>query len=483
MTDRRAFLDAIRADPDADAPRLIYADWLDEHDEADRAAFIRYQVALGGWKHDLWDEERYLRLLHRFGLVKSRRAAESTFSPFSIFARGFVERYDISTSVAVNDFDRVRELEPLPHLQFGLGVARKSLKNPGLLSALRDAPILTLNADRRDINTLKGATLQCRHLNVVLDDLLDEADYAFSGIEFPNLRSLSLGGEEFDMEGIGPAALRAMLGRFGPQLRSMKLAGVEYEDEFATFAAIEWPSGLTELDLRDWDGRLARLLIARGRLPAVERLSLQIEVSATDSATDSDLLTSWPGLAGLRHLNIGGDIADSPFMRRLAAPTPALESLRLALEPGSRLDPMAWPRLRNLSIDFPAKPSPELVRESAALACRVESLEVQQPPAEFFAVPEWQRPSALTRLRLSYLKNEDIRRAIDLPALAGLEVLDLNPEGGPTVSVVTMNALIRSPFARNLKALNLNHFAPGKTLKAVAEKHFGPRCDIHWKQD
>ncbi|HEY1066638.1 MAG TPA: TIGR02996 domain-containing protein, partial [Pirellulales bacterium] len=44
------FLDAIRAAPEDDAPRLIYADWLDEQgDESsrDRAAFIRAQCAAG----------------------------------------------------------------------------------------------------------------------------------------------------------------------------------------------------------------------------------------------------------------------------------------------------------------------------------------------------------------------------------------------------------------------------------------------------
>jgi uncharacterized protein (TIGR02996 family) len=41
-----AFLAAIREHPDDDAPRLVYADWLDEHGDADRAEFIRLQVRL-----------------------------------------------------------------------------------------------------------------------------------------------------------------------------------------------------------------------------------------------------------------------------------------------------------------------------------------------------------------------------------------------------------------------------------------------------
>ena len=41
-----AFLRAIRADPEADLPRLVYADWLDEHDDPARAEFVRVQCEL-----------------------------------------------------------------------------------------------------------------------------------------------------------------------------------------------------------------------------------------------------------------------------------------------------------------------------------------------------------------------------------------------------------------------------------------------------
>ena len=43
------FIRAINADPDDDSPRLIFADWLDEQGECERAEFIRVQIALGGW--------------------------------------------------------------------------------------------------------------------------------------------------------------------------------------------------------------------------------------------------------------------------------------------------------------------------------------------------------------------------------------------------------------------------------------------------
>lgn len=46
MTNDEAFLRAIVARPDDDIPRLIFADWLDDHGEAERAEFIRVQCAL-----------------------------------------------------------------------------------------------------------------------------------------------------------------------------------------------------------------------------------------------------------------------------------------------------------------------------------------------------------------------------------------------------------------------------------------------------
>lgn len=46
MTYEEAFIQAIRETPDDDTPRLIYADWLEEHGQADRAEFIRVQCQL-----------------------------------------------------------------------------------------------------------------------------------------------------------------------------------------------------------------------------------------------------------------------------------------------------------------------------------------------------------------------------------------------------------------------------------------------------
>src|SRR5437773_8799337 len=62
------FLSAVIADPDADGPRLVYADWREECGDAARAEFIRVQCALAAMPagerpfHALRDRERELAL-------------------------------------------------------------------------------------------------------------------------------------------------------------------------------------------------------------------------------------------------------------------------------------------------------------------------------------------------------------------------------------------------------------------------------------
>lgn len=47
MNDHDALLRAIGEQPDEDTPRLMYADWLEENDQSERADFVRNQVELG----------------------------------------------------------------------------------------------------------------------------------------------------------------------------------------------------------------------------------------------------------------------------------------------------------------------------------------------------------------------------------------------------------------------------------------------------
>jgi uncharacterized protein (TIGR02996 family) len=52
MPTAKDFLEAIIANPDDDGPRLLYADWLDEHGDAARAELIRVQIELARLDED-----------------------------------------------------------------------------------------------------------------------------------------------------------------------------------------------------------------------------------------------------------------------------------------------------------------------------------------------------------------------------------------------------------------------------------------------
>src|SRR5262245_11034376 len=60
MRDADALLAAVLADPESDAPRLVYADWLQEHGDPDRAEFVRLQIGAVNT-----DRERRLLAKHR----------------------------------------------------------------------------------------------------------------------------------------------------------------------------------------------------------------------------------------------------------------------------------------------------------------------------------------------------------------------------------------------------------------------------------
>ncbi len=54
QADLRAFLSAVQADPDDPAPRLVFADWLEDHGDA-RADLLRLGVALAPFRDTPWE--------------------------------------------------------------------------------------------------------------------------------------------------------------------------------------------------------------------------------------------------------------------------------------------------------------------------------------------------------------------------------------------------------------------------------------------
>src|SRR5579859_4433991 len=96
MKEPDALLRSVIDQPAEDAPRLVYADWLDEHGQSGRAEFIRTQIALARGPDpaklaDLRRRERELLVAHEaewtaplHGVVRRAR-----------FVRGFPERVSV----------------------------------------------------------------------------------------------------------------------------------------------------------------------------------------------------------------------------------------------------------------------------------------------------------------------------------------------------------------------------------------------------
>jgi uncharacterized protein (TIGR02996 family) len=114
-----AFLRTVLAAPDDDAPRLIYADWLDEQGECDRAEFIRVQCALarGGWEGDRGPElrrrERELLRRHEGAWV----GALADFVSGWTFERGFVGGLTVMTEAFLRHAALIFELAPARHVK------------------------------------------------------------------------------------------------------------------------------------------------------------------------------------------------------------------------------------------------------------------------------------------------------------------------------------------------------------------------------
>lgn len=63
--DEAALLRMIRDNPDDDMPRLVYADWLEEHDQEERAWFIRSQCGNHGYRKNEFYKDEMIVGWHR----------------------------------------------------------------------------------------------------------------------------------------------------------------------------------------------------------------------------------------------------------------------------------------------------------------------------------------------------------------------------------------------------------------------------------
>src|SRR4051812_26632158 len=105
MSQASAFHQDIQEHPDDDTPRLVFADWLDDHGQHDRAEFIRVQVRLARTGEDdpgrqaLEDEAEGLLARHEeeWAAPVARHALAWRWS------RGFIERVTVRAEALLRD--------------------------------------------------------------------------------------------------------------------------------------------------------------------------------------------------------------------------------------------------------------------------------------------------------------------------------------------------------------------------------------------
>jgi uncharacterized protein (TIGR02996 family) len=124
-SDERALLAAIEAAPADDLPRLVYADWLDEHGRAVQAEFIRLQCETARLETDrraevrphhaaLWQRQQEILDRHLVELVGPlSRALSARVS----LARGFPERVTLRVGDFLAHGEVVAGLRPRPRVR------------------------------------------------------------------------------------------------------------------------------------------------------------------------------------------------------------------------------------------------------------------------------------------------------------------------------------------------------------------------------
>jgi uncharacterized protein (TIGR02996 family) len=375
MTHNEAFLRAIREAPDDDVPRLIYADWLDDHGQSDRAELIRVQiershlpvadprrVGLASRAADLlrahWqDWVGPLRALvnsdgawvaeHWLLLDYDLRALER-------FRRGFVESLTLRTATFLRTGEELARLEPIHHLRlWRTGPLARDLAACPALAGLttldfadrHQAPLDDAGAEALSRSPHLG---QLTTLHLAHNNLGDAGLAALAGAPWlANLRTLDLIENGFSIAGVKALAGRPL--RLTTLLLARNLLG---DAALVELAGSPGCSRLTTLDLRSCQlgaaavaalaaspylGQLSHLDLERNSLGAegVARLSAAPWLNGLTTLNLSwcelgdagvEALAQLPNLANLRNLNLSANglsdraahaLANSPHLLRL----------------------------------------------------------------------------------------------------------------------------------------------------------------------
>jgi uncharacterized protein (TIGR02996 family) len=219
MTDADRFLATIIATPDDDVPRLVFADWLEEHGDADRAEFIRLQCAIARDGARPGERERADALQ----AANRKRWKVQGIPGRQLFRRGFVEYLHIAADDLLRYADHIGRSAPVTHLR---------------LSAASDRTVRLLRIDW--IGRLRSLEIHNEAIGPQL------RHFIHSGV-FTELKSLSLRNNRLWSDYI---AILGGLAEHLPKLERIDLGGNPIGDEgLAHLAATPSLAGLRDLIL------------------------------------------------------------------------------------------------------------------------------------------------------------------------------------------------------------------------------------------
>lgn len=190
--DEAEFLRAIVARPADDTVRLVYADWLDERGETDRAAFIRVQIELARRPED--DPRRAelaTRELVLFGVARSGWLAREYPTRYgggfcSDYRRGFAHRLCVDAAPASFEaflvaapelFARapIAELHFCPHIetdwnsnqQYGWRMGARQIERLADVPELARLSRFQIDSPTADLSGIARALIANPHLRAV----------------------------------------------------------------------------------------------------------------------------------------------------------------------------------------------------------------------------------------------------------------------------------------------------------------------------
>jgi uncharacterized protein (TIGR02996 family) len=324
-----SFLADIIANPNDDAPRLIYADWLEDNGQPERSEFIHVQIELPklAFADPLWSalSRRQAELLEAHGdrwLASLPRSARRSAS----FRRGFL--HDVQTTVAqVKKGPEALLMEPVQVLRLGNATGR--------LGTIADLPWLN-----------RLSTLSLSGNRLTLEDVL-----ALAGS--PHLTNLTALLANSTNLGIYPAVRQLFGSSHRASLTTLDLSNSAFgDDALRALVASQFLPSLTHLSLRHntFGEAGARALAEASTLPRLRCLELG---GGQFGEPALRVLVASPRLASLRELSVDSSrigwfgayaIAASPYLA-------GLEALRLwntRLGPTSVVAMVAAPHLTNL---------------------------------------------------------------------------------------------------------------------------------------